>query len=367
MKFLPNNTLAYFNAAPQTHQHNLSELPTAVFAQSTLEYKKKCDQSSPNDDAVSFYTLNHCASIVRKLFTANEPLPAWAQSIMQSYTDVAMAQGERMLHYILCITTRETRHLKACTPAFWNKVKAKFGQEGIDILRHISNDGGEDTAMNKYLKTPPDVSIGYYTKLLAYAFHHAGQGGSGSGWSGGYGGPPWGEVTDAVVSMLDGVSSMEMLVDTGYTLAHNGGPIFNKGMMYTMYDGHFMTILDVQRSGQMLDLMFETQTLGIKKTVAAEQAALLIKTHRPSEVKGYLDWKLVDELRPQKDKDNNPNKYAKQTAAQKQATVKPKAAKAKPVLTVPEMLTLAGKKAKVTGSWKVAPHQTVKVVERTEK
>jgi hypothetical protein len=364
MKFLPNNTLAYFNAAPQTHQHNLSELPTAVFAQSTLEYKKNCDQASPNNDAVSFYTLNHCASIVRKLFTANEPLPAWAQSIMQTYTDVAMAQGERMLHYILCITTRETRHLKSCTTPFWNQVKAKWGQPGVDILKNISSHGGEDTAMNKYLVTPPDISIGDYTKLLSYAFHNAGH----SGWSGGYGGHPWGDVTDACIAMLTGVTSMEMLVDTGYTLAHNGGPIFNKGMMYSHYDGHFMTILDVQRSGQMLDLMFETQTLGIKKTVEAEGAAQLIKMHRPQECKGYLDWKLVDELRPQKDKDSNPGKYAAQTKAQKQATVKPKAVKAaaKAPKVEPTMTTLLGKKVKVTGAWKVAPHQTVTVVERAE-
>ena len=58
--------------------------------------------------------------------------------------------------------------------------------------------------------------------------------------------------------MLTGTTSMEMLVDTGYTLAHNGGPIFNKGMMYTHYDSHFLTILDLQRAGQMLDLLTGT-------------------------------------------------------------------------------------------------------------
>ena len=309
--------------------------------------------------------MNHCASIVRKLFTSNERLPEWAQKVMDTYTDVAMSQGERMLHYILCITTRETRHLKSCTTTFWNQVKAKFGQKGVDILRHISSDGGEDTAMNKYLKTPPDMSIGEYTKLLSFAFHNAGS----SGWSGGYGGHPWGDVTDACIAMLHGVTSMEMLVDTGYTLAHNGGPIFNKGMMYSHYDGHFMTILDVQRSGQMLDLMLESNTLHIKKTAQAEQAALSVKAHRPQEFKGYIDWKLVDELRPQKDKDSNPNKYAAQVKAQSQPTSKAakslhaaaKSAAAKAPKVVPTT-TVAGKKAKVTVRGAV-PHQTVNIVE----
>jgi len=366
VKFFPKNTLAHFNAAPQVRQHDLSTLPTAVLASSSQEYKKSCNQASPDEEAVSFYTLNHCASIVRESFTVNEPLPEWAREIMQTYTDVMMAQGERMLHYILCITTRETRHLKSCTPAFWSKVGLQFGQASVDILKNISNDGNEDTAMNKYLKTPPEMTIGQYVNTLAYAFHKAGS----SGWSSSYGGKPWGEVTDAVVSMVQGTTSMEMLVDTGYTLAHNGGPIFNKGMMYAHYSGNFMTILDVQRSGQMLDLMMETQTLGIKKTAEATFAADLIKAHRPDKLKGYVDWKLVDALRPEKDKSAHPNKYSKLTAAQKQAvapkpkTVKPTMAPAQAASS--DLTSMFGKKVKKVGTWQVFPHQSVDTYARVE-
>ena len=362
MKFLPKNTLAYFNAAPQTHLHNLSELPTAVFAESSLAYKQNCVGASPDADAVTFYTLNHCASIVRKLFTANEPLPPWAQTIMQSYTDECMAQGERMLHYILCITTREMRHLKACTAPFWKKVETNYGLKSVEILKHISSDGDENTAMKKYLQTPPDMTIGQYVNTLSYAFHNGGS----AGWSSSYGGHPWGDVTDAVVSMLHGHTSMEMLVDTGYTLAHNGGPIFNKGMMYAHYTGHFMTILDVQRSGQMLDLMLESNTFHVQKTDTAVLAANLIKQHRPQDIKGYMDWKLVDELRPAKDKQDNPHKYDKLTGAQKQPTLpKPKVA-TKPVAPkAPVLTTVFGKQAKVTGTYSVYPHQVVTVLERT--
>jgi len=362
MKFFPKDTLAYFNAAPQTHQHDLSGLPTAVLAAATLKYKNACDHQSPNDHAVSFYVLNHCASIVRKLFTVNEPLPEWAQTIMQTYTDVTMSQGERMLHYILCITTREMRHLKSCTPTFWGKVKKEFGEIGVEVLKNISSNGDENTAMDKYLKTPPDMTIGEYTRLLSFAFH---KGGSTAGWAGSYGGPPWGNVTDAGGAMLDGTTSLEMLVDTGFTLAHNGGPIFNKGLMYTHYDGHFMTILDVQRSGQMLDLMAEANTLHVKKTPDALAATMLIQNHRPQEFKGYVDWKLVDELRPEKDKNEHPNKYAKQTAAQVQPKAKPVVAAPKVAkVAKPKLTQVHGKPVKVTGTWKVAPHEEVTVYER---
>jgi hypothetical protein len=364
MKYLPPNTLGHFNAAPQVHQHDLSGLPTAVYSAATLKYRKTCGQTFPNDEAVTFYTLNHCASLVRKSFTENEPLPDWARQIMANYTDVAMAQGERMLHYILSITTREMRHLKSSTSAAcWNAIKTAHGQEAVDYLKNISNNGDETVAVKKYMEHPPNLTIGQYTKALAYAFHHG-------SWAGSYGGHPWGNVTDAVVSYLTGVTSMEMLVDTGYTLAHNGGPIFNKGMMYSQYDGHFMTILDVQRSGQLPDLMLASQTLGIQKTTSATEAVALIKQHMPQEIKGYVDWQLVDELRPAKEKANNPYKYqtmvsgqvAKQAKAAAKSTKVPKPVSAKPVLT-----QIAGKKVQKTGEWQVYPHQTVVTYERTEK
>lgn len=368
MKHLPKNTLAYFNAAPQTHLHDLSDLPTAVFSASSKEYKKHADKPQPSDLAVTFYTLNHCAGIIRKAFTPNEPLPEWARSIMQSYTDTCMAQGERMLHYILLITTREMRHLHGSSPAFWAKLKKEFDQKGVDILKHISSDGSEDSAMNKYL-AGPDMTIGHYLKALSFGFHQAGQPGQEApsighgGWSGGYGGPPWGNVTDAAISMLSGDTSMEMLVDTGYTLAHNGGPIYNKNFIYTPQDSSFLTVLDIQRGGQMLELMLDAKTyLHVKKTPEAVQAAELIKTHAPEEVKGWIDWKLIDDQRPAKEKQEHPAKYSTLTGAQAQPTAKPKPKKVVP--PKPTVVLLHGKPVKVIGTYQVYPHQTVSVVER---
>ena len=363
MKYRPSDTLAHFNAAPQTHLHDLSDLPVSVLAAATKDYKKSCGITHPNDEATTFYTLNHAASIVRKSFTLNEPLPLWAQQIMERYTEVTIAQGERLLHYLLLITTREMRHLKSCTDVFWKDVEKKLGQASVDILKHISSNGGEDTAMNKYLETPPNMTIGQFVKTLSYGFHKAG----GAGWSGGYGGKPWGDTTDALVNMIHGVTSLELLVDTGYTLAHNGGPIFDKGFLYGHHDANLLTVLDVQRSGQMLDLMFETQTLGIKKTPLAIEAAKLLKAHSPVVdgqplFKGSIDWKLVDELRPQTLKDKFPAKYTKVIAEAKPVkTVKAKVVKAKPVAA-----TFGATKAEETGQWAVYPGQTVTVYQRLE-
>jgi hypothetical protein len=342
-----------------------------------LKYKTKIGDGyeSPENDAVLFYTLNHCASIVRGLFTVNEPLPEWAQTIMTNYTDVCMTQGERMLHYILCITVREMRHLKshgAPSPMFWTKVEDEFGPEMRVFLNAITSQGGEETAMHKYMHAPPMVPIVTYMKALSYGFHKA------DGWCGeveSYGGPKWGHVTDAATAMLTGVTSMEMLVDTGYTLAHNGGPIFNKTevKIYANQNASaLMTVLDVQRSGQMLDLMLESNTMHVKKTPEAIAAVELIKTHCPLDangnptIKGHVDWQLVSDLRPEKEKKDNPSKYVK-AAVKSKATVKKAVPVTPPPPPTPTLTHVHGKKVKVTGSWQVYPNQTVTTYERLEK
>lgn len=376
MKYRLPNTLAHFNAAPQTHTHDLSDIPTLVFAEATKLYRDTCGQTTPQEDAVTFYTLNHCASLVRKTFTENEPLPEWAQTIMQSYTDACMAQGERMLHYILSITTREMRHVSGST-TFWSGLTKAVGPAMMNFIK-INKGHNENDAVQKYMHHPPQVSIGTFIEGMSYGFWK----GWGdytpenweANWSGGYGGPKWALVADAAKAMLTGQTSMETLVDTGYTLAHNGGPIFNKGMMYSSQNANMLlTALDVQRSGQMLDLMFETQTMGVKKTPAAEAAATLIKEYLPQAVKGYLDWNLVDALRPEKEKTESPTKYDAVTKKQAKPAVKeakPKPTKPKTVAPVPPVaapapLVVGGKVVKVIGEWAVYPGQSVTTYQRT--
>lgn len=347
MKYLPQNTLAYYNAAPQVHRHDLSEMPTSVFSSATKTYRKTCNQVSPDDEAFSFYAANHCASLVKKSFTPNEVLPAWAEKVMSSYTTLCMTQGTRMLHYILSICTREMRHLHYTMvgDAFWNKMVAQYGGESKSYITSLCS-LNETAAVSRYMENPPSMSIGQYIGALSYAFHKG-------KWSSGYGGKKWGIVADAAVAMLNGKTSMEMLVDTGYTLAHNGGPIFNKGMMYTSYSSLFVMLLDVQRSGQIPELLLDTSQsyAGLNKPTEAKDIVKLVAGARPKEFRGWVDWYLVESL-------GAVGKYDAQK--KKQMVLHPVAQKAK---KQPEKM-LHGVKIKVVGEWQVYPGQTVQVYER---
>ncbi len=347
MKYLPQDTLAYFNAAPQNHLYDVSVFPTQVFSAATVKYRESCGEAAPNKQAITFYALFHCASLIRKQFTVHESLPDWARSVMQQYTTEAMAQGQRMLHYVLSITTREMRHLKvnSLQSSFWGEMEAKFGPVAVAFIKNLASDGDEFVAVGKYMDTPPDTTIGQYMGALAYAFHKAGKNGS-NGWHGSFGGDPWGDVTDAALAFLTGTTSLELFVDTGFTLAHNGGPIFNKGMMYSMYNlTPFMAILDVQRSGQIPELILDPENYHVDKPSEIISMITTVQAACPKAFKGYVDWTVVNAAMPVGKKST----YA--LFESKQLQKHPK--KVEPV--VPVVKKVAGKKVTVVGQYQVSP------------
>jgi len=93
---------------------------------------------------------------------------------------------------------------------------------------------------------------------------------------------------------------LEMFVDTVWTLAHNNGPIFNKGMLYTGYSGHLYTILDVQAAGQIPQLVSDC----IKSVYTIDGVTLNIRDYllHYGEIFGiarpdfYTDWHTVEAL-----------------------------------------------------------------------
>jgi hypothetical protein len=353
MKYLPTNTLAYYAAAPQVHRHNLSEMPTPVFAKATKKYRATCGQVFPNDEALSFYALNHCVAVIKKRFTLNEPLPPWAQEVMAMYTTVMAAQGTRMLHYVLSICSREMRHLHSsgAGPGFWSKLKVDHGDLAAAFIKAVSSNSSEEAAVKLYMDHPPVVPVGKFLGALSQAFHTPGN------FSGGYGGPPWGQVADSALAMLKGETSMEQFVNTGYELAHNNGPIFNKGMMYTQYDGFFMTILDVQSTGQIPELILDSESFNVAKTDVATHAVHTVQTALPDEFKTWVDWEAVIKACPEDHKDTYESFW------KKQQKLHPTTAKAKKALEK----VLHGKTIKITGTWAVSPGQTVEVFERVSK
>lgn len=294
MKYFPKNTLAYYLEAPQYHRNDLGLIPVGALAEATRKYAQSCGMVQPNYEAVSFYALNHLSSLIRKKFTLHEPLPEWANEVMSSYLTEVTGQGKRMLHYLIAICTREMRHLKveSVSPAVWTSFEKEFGINMLNFMKKVK-DGGEEKLLQKFYTAPPEVNSKVYLEGLAKIFHQP-QGPS-KPWNGSYGGKAWGKIADTCASFITGKTSMEAMVDTGYTLAHNTSPIFNKGMMYEHYTSDLLMILDIQRSGQMPEAVLDNN-LTIPKPIPLKKLVNTVRKEFPKEFRGYVDWFQVEKL-----------------------------------------------------------------------
>lgn len=343
MKFLPKNTLAYFQAAPQFKPMNVGQTPIKTLAAATKQYRTHCGTVSPDDEAVEFYAINHCAAIVKKNFTLNEPLPGWAKTVMDEYLSMATEQGLRMLHYLYSITVRECRHIKIMDESFWTDTIAK--KHGIAVAEFVKTQispSNEDMAVKAYMDSKsmePAVKLAEAVRDCFYK----------GKWHSGYGGKAWGKVSDCLVAFLKGETSMEAMVDTAYTLAHNNGPIFNKGMMYSHYSGEFITILDVQRSGQIPEMLMDSVDYGLKRPERAKIIVQATAKNCPEEFGPFLDWKKVKDLGAVH---NHESKYQLQLKHHGEGPG--------------SMSVINGWKVKKLAPWHVFPGETVATFERVK-
>lgn len=335
MKYEIPGTRAYYESIPQMKAISHAHMDTGSVAINCRTYKEECKSANPDKAALEFYALNHLASVVRKNYTLHEKLPTWAVKVMDAYLECLVEQGERLFFYTLLVTTRESRHVKnGQTPDFKSKFVELFGSACHDFNTMIKG-SSSDGAVNKFLASPPEAGLGPYLNSLAYIFEHG-------SFSGGYGGMPWANIAKTIASFVDGKTTLEMMVDTAYTLAHNNGPMFNKGMMYSMYSNNIYKVLDVQRSGQIPELVLS----GDVKNLASNELILLcgvVKEKFPTEIGNYVDWYKVEAL-------GSLHKYHGEKAKQDKMSPPP------PPMSVEGY--------KITGTWKVFPGQVVNVHKR---
>lgn len=328
-------TLAHLLGSPLCRQAKVN-ISARALANLLITLVKGESPKEPDSEAVRFYGLNQMVSIVRSKFTPNETLPSWARGVTKAYEEELKCQHRRMLHYIFLITSREWRHL----PSGQNSAIFAKMDPGMKIMFPLISDTTSDANLNKWLAKAPDIDIEKYMADLTLQFDQG-------GYSGGFGGKKWGQVSRTLGQYLAGKTTAEVMIDTAYTLAHNNGPIFNKGMQYTMYTSHFKKLLDVQRSGQICEglLSGEISTLGTQNISDVADLAKLVRAE-VGVLGEYIDWYAVEKL-------GSLAQYSTEKAQQDKKYGK------KALKTL-----LAGKPVKITGLFETYPGETVQIYQR---
>ena len=287
----PTDTLAYHLARPLTTSRPLADVPcSAVAARLTMFMAK--DQTPavvPEHAALWFYLLNHAMGEIRTRRAPLEPLGEYLPAVRDYYARVSPLAA-RTFYYLLLICMREARHVKK-GKGFEGALADKFGASVADYLTVIPDNPNQ--AQVVFASNPPPYALGVLAKALQFTFYQG-------SFAGGYGGMAWGAIADCLEAYVSGKYTAEMMMDTAWTLSHNNGPIFNKGVFFSMYNGPaVLRILDVQRSGQIPQAILHDSWLAEKGefyvTADMRGAAKALARMFPALDKP-VDWYLVEAL-----------------------------------------------------------------------
>lgn len=226
----------------------VAHLPLGGFAQKVLDFRTTIQEETtlimkpnPEKEAIRFYLYEHMLHSFEKTYRWEQDLPPEAAEMVNMVNEDLSFICRRALYYLLLITIREARHVY--DKEEW-KVKAKevYGVTVGGVLSTMDS-ANIDVVTKGIMSSCPDIAIGPYTKWLVELFAEG-------NFSGGFGGLPWSDIARCLSQFVNGEVSMAVMTDISWSLAHNNGPIYNKGMLYGQYNTNALQeILDTQRAG----------------------------------------------------------------------------------------------------------------------
>jgi hypothetical protein len=247
---------------------------------------------NPERDAIAFYMMNHAVTLVRGKKHAFEPLGQYLPMV-DEYFNMMAIRAVRMFFYLFMICTREARHTPDPTGGHtWAKWAQTYGHDFKTFIASMSGMSPDAATKHIYKQKPPGLTLGQHCNGLVDVFMS-----SSWGLHPSFGGKNWGKIAEVLRDFVEGKITAEMMLDTSFTLAHNGGPIFNKGMMYEGWGQDLFKILDVQRSGQVPQLIAQGGG-GVTQATSPEITRLYNLCHAVlgEDFEGYVDWFKVQEL-----------------------------------------------------------------------
>jgi hypothetical protein len=301
MYYLNDATLAYYKAFNGLVPVDISAANMGTIVKAVNEYQKYTAtevgvaiEAGVEHEALLFYLLNHAFSELRAKYNEDANLPPRAQDLAATYMDLLANSGRRMFSYVLMIVTRESRHMlhkDHLAQGLSELIGEKAAKRYFKFRGKLPS--SSDGAVAKLKSSPPNMTLGDYATAVEYIFDNA-------GWGGGYGGEPWGKIARTLRRYATGEYTMEMFMDTAWTLAHNNGPMFNKGLLYKHYDSDIHTILDVQSSGQIPHFISDIKK-DLYNVEGANKKVLdlydFVAEVLPDELGTvYMDWYRMNEL-----------------------------------------------------------------------
>jgi hypothetical protein len=255
-------------------------------------FEKNNQMVSPEREAVDFYLHNHLASLIMSKYTPQQHIPFHEYEMLRRYVSIASNVALRLMYYVLLITARESRHLKNKTGFYQSSHLNDLGDYKdmfVDFHNNATNSSEEDVAY-RIKNNPPTLPLGCFIKGLELIFYHG-------SFNSSYGGTPWGNIAKTARKVINGETSFEIFADSSFALCHNGGPMFNKGMLYNHYSSDdLIRILDAQRAGMMPQLINSNYVKNSFISPWVGEAMMFGLEHFSEKFSGTIDWSKVQSL-----------------------------------------------------------------------
>lgn len=288
----PKDTLAYWLKGHALGAHIDRRTHKAVDSAKSLQKLSWFGtMHAPEQEAVSFYLLNHVVADISAKYDPMEPLPTADLQLVQRYVTRGSEIAARLFYYVFLITAREARHNQSGYEP--HKIVPAMQEDYPDMPESLVasmyaflkgfNDSSSG-ALGQMLQVDSDWQLGPLCKMMCVVYYKC-------KWGSAFGGKKWGNIADCLYRLVTSEWSAEMFADTAFTLAHNTAPIFNKGMLYNSPGGGFLKLLDCQRAGVIPNYLAENPSMqGIGDDVA------YVKMLKPGLISGKVDWHMVQNL-----------------------------------------------------------------------
>lgn len=240
----------------------------------------------PQDSALEFYLCNHAYSLLKTRKHPYAPLTPVETMIVERYTRASLRIGARLFFYVLLICTRESRHA-GIDSGVRDKLIEDHGYECFNFWIDHLDCASSSSAVESFMSSAPAVPVMTYAAFLQSVFLLGGFGTQ-------FGGKAWADIATCLVEYTAGRASLEVFLDTAWTLCHNNGPIFNKGIIFLHHDSGVLTqILDCQRAGCVPQYLHDNQNHYPGELLIFKYA---VEDIFPEEFGGSVDWNMVHGL-----------------------------------------------------------------------
>lgn len=277
---------------------NLPYFITLDFSQSTLEdlnFQSAYLYGDATTEAMCFYFLNEVASHVM-LNANNRPLTSLERRILVDEYAYFLGNSSHAYLYLWYICIREARHL----PGSLKSLSKSLHPKTVELLTVVKQQSSLiyqtfiGLIQSVQLSNSVTVPLVALAKDLVFIFSQC-------KWPSSYGGKAWARIAECLYRFVSGVTNYETTLDTMYTLAHNTGNIFNKGMCYSGAVGLPIT-LDLQRAGMLGAFMSSPESypgVAVPKESIALMSEVLEAIKKEDYIQfGEVDWDKVSELSP---------------------------------------------------------------------